>query len=132
MQLVDTPAHKGHQVENSQFRELLGAPLVNGDTVADWEGVERMCNITLPADYKEFVSAYGPGCINDQVYLFHPRAARGITAYASNRYGVRCPTPTENWRKATLIHTGTPYTQKRVGTLRLLGRFPATTSFSSP
>ncbi|MGC5542939.1 SMI1/KNR4 family protein [Streptomyces griseus] len=77
MQLVDTPAHKGHQVENSQFRELLGAPLVNGDTVADWEGVERMCNITLPADYKEFVSTYGPGCINDQVYLFHPRAARG-------------------------------------------------------
>ncbi|WP_435296742.1 SMI1/KNR4 family protein [Streptomyces sp. YPW6] len=62
---------------NSPFRELLGAPQVNRDTVADWEAVERKSNITLPTDYKEFVSAYGPGCISDQVYLFHPRAARG-------------------------------------------------------
>ncbi|WP_189528700.1 SMI1/KNR4 family protein [Streptomyces sindenensis] len=64
-------------MQNIQFRELLGAPLANGDTDTDWEAVERRNHITLPADYKEFVSAYGPGCINDQVYLFHPRAARG-------------------------------------------------------
>ncbi|MFF9778898.1 SMI1/KNR4 family protein [Streptomyces sp. NPDC013978] len=31
----------------------------------------------LPEDYKEFVTAYGPGCISDQLYLFHPRAAGG-------------------------------------------------------
>ncbi|MFH9690065.1 SMI1/KNR4 family protein [Streptomyces sp. NPDC017413] len=64
-------------MQNSQFRELLGSPLVNGDIVADWEAVERTHRITLPDDYKEFISAYGPGCLNDQVYLFHPRAARG-------------------------------------------------------
>ncbi|MFF0333154.1 SMI1/KNR4 family protein [Streptomyces fimicarius] len=74
---MDSPAHKGHQVQNFQFREYLGAPLVNGDTAADWEAIERMNHITLPADYKEFVSAYGPGCINDQLYLFHPRAESG-------------------------------------------------------
>lgn len=77
MLLVDTPAHKGHQVQNFQFRELLGAPLVNGNTAADWEATERTIHITLPVDYKEFVSAYGPGCISNQVYLFHPRAAIG-------------------------------------------------------
>ncbi|MGW3211579.1 SMI1/KNR4 family protein [Streptomyces parvus] len=74
---MDTPARKGHQVQIFQFRELLGVPLVNGDTVADWEAIERTSHITLPGDYKEFVSAYGPGCINDQIYLFHPRAQRG-------------------------------------------------------
>lgn len=104
--LVDTPAHKGHQVQNFQFRELLGAPLVNGDTAADWEATERTIHITLPADYKEFVSAYGPGCINDQVYLFHPRAARGdhglrlesLWGQASHSYGELTPSDPHSHR----------------------------------
>ncbi|MFG3410268.1 SMI1/KNR4 family protein [Streptomyces sp. NPDC048142] len=74
---VDTPARKGHQVENSRFHEILGEPQVNSDAVADWEVVERAIGMTLPDDYKDFVSAYGPGCINDQIYLFHPRGERG-------------------------------------------------------
>ncbi|MEV5580500.1 SMI1/KNR4 family protein [Streptomyces parvus] len=77
MLLADTSTYKGHQVRNFQFREILGVPLVNGDTAADWEAIERTNHITLPVDYKEFVSAYGPGCINDQICLFHPRAERG-------------------------------------------------------
>lgn len=37
-----------------------------------------MCSgVTLPDDYKAFVTACGPGCLNDQLYLFHPRVAGG-------------------------------------------------------
>ncbi|MDG5808720.1 SMI1/KNR4 family protein [Streptomyces ossamyceticus] len=62
-------------MEISQFRELLGEPQVNGDIDRDWRALESGLVDLLPRDYKEFVTAYGPGCINDQLYLFHPRAA---------------------------------------------------------
>ncbi|WP_405764661.1 SMI1/KNR4 family protein [Streptomyces sp. NBC_00080] len=41
----------------------------------DWQLVEQRSGLALPDDYKQFVTAYGPGCINDQLYVFHPRAA---------------------------------------------------------
>ncbi|MFF3329347.1 SMI1/KNR4 family protein [Streptomyces sp. NPDC002888] len=43
----------------------------------DWQALEAQSGLILPDDYKEFVSAYGPGCVNDQLYVFHPRAAGG-------------------------------------------------------
>lgn len=43
----------------------------------DWITQESSYGGSLPGDYKGLVSAYGPGCINDQLYLFHPRAAGG-------------------------------------------------------
>ncbi len=61
----------------SRIGEFLGPPLVNGNVNRDWEETERRYGAVLPADYKQFVSAYGPGCINEQLYIFHPRAARG-------------------------------------------------------
>ncbi|MCX5401782.1 SMI1/KNR4 family protein [Streptomyces sp. NBC_00102] len=64
-------------MELSRFREMLGAPMVNGDVDQDWREVESVYGAGLPEDYKNFVSAYGPGCINDQLYVFHPRASRG-------------------------------------------------------
>ncbi|MGX1542418.1 SMI1/KNR4 family protein [Streptomyces adustus] len=64
-------------MELSRFRELLGEPAVNGDVEYDWRALEDRAGIELPDDYKRFVSAYGSGCLNDQLYLFHPRGADG-------------------------------------------------------
>ncbi|GAA4148704.1 hypothetical protein GCM10022285_57100 [Streptomyces tunisiensis] len=61
----------------SRIGELLGVPPANGDVNRDWEGVERHYGAALPVDYKQFVSAYGPGCISGQLYVFHPRAVLG-------------------------------------------------------
>ncbi|MFF3848266.1 SMI1/KNR4 family protein [Streptomyces sp. NPDC002328] len=64
-------------MEISRFRELLGQSKVNGDVIRDWRTLEMRSGVGLPDDYKEFVTAYGPGCVNDQLYLFHPRAEGG-------------------------------------------------------
>lgn len=64
-------------MEISRFRELLGQPPVNGDVERDWRLLEARSRTALPNDYKKFVTAYGPGCVNDQLYVFHPRAAGG-------------------------------------------------------
>lgn len=74
---MDIRARKGLLVELSRLSEMLGFPQVNGDVSRDWSELEEGCGFALPDDYKEFVSAYGPGCINEQLYLFHPRATRG-------------------------------------------------------
>ncbi|MEU5825952.1 SMI1/KNR4 family protein [Streptomyces sp. NPDC047803] len=60
-----------------RFRELLGRPQVDGTVQSDWEGLESRHGVSLPTDYKEFVSAFGPGCLNGQLYVFHPRASGG-------------------------------------------------------
>lgn len=39
--------------------------------------LEERARVTFPYDYKQFVTAYGPGCVNDQLYLFHLRALDG-------------------------------------------------------
>ncbi len=64
-------------MELFRFREILGTPHVNGDVRRDWIAQESSYGGSLPDDYKDVVSAYGPGCINDQLYLFHPRAVGG-------------------------------------------------------
>ncbi|MET7489908.1 SMI1/KNR4 family protein [Streptomyces sp. NPDC005538] len=64
-------------MELSRFRELLGEPSVNGDVERDWRALEDRAGIEFPDDYKGFVSAYGSGCLNDQLYLFHPRGVAG-------------------------------------------------------
>ncbi|MFF8531680.1 SMI1/KNR4 family protein [Streptomyces sp. NPDC015532] len=60
-----------------QIAELLGEPEVNGDIRRDWGSLEASYGKGLPDDYKWFVSAYGSGCVNDQLYFFHPRAVIG-------------------------------------------------------
>ncbi|MFJ9121897.1 SMI1/KNR4 family protein [Streptomyces sp. NPDC102394] len=64
-------------MELSRFRELLGEPSVNGAVERDWRTLEDRAGIEFPDDYKGFVSAYGSGCVNDQLYLFHPRGVAG-------------------------------------------------------
>lgn len=61
-------------MEVSRFHEILGRSQVDGDVRRDWCELETRSGLALPGDYKRFVTAYGPGCINDQLYLFHPRA----------------------------------------------------------
>ncbi|MFE4409346.1 SMI1/KNR4 family protein [Streptomyces sp. NPDC056821] len=41
----------------------------------DWQELGMNSGLNLPVDYKQFVTAYGPGRVNGQLYLFHPRAA---------------------------------------------------------
>ncbi|MFF0451712.1 SMI1/KNR4 family protein [Streptomyces sp. NPDC004609] len=62
-------------MEIFQFRDFLGVPQVNSDVSSDWDALESIYGDHLPDDYKKFVSAYGPGCVNDQLYIFHPRAS---------------------------------------------------------
>lgn len=57
----------------SRFRSILGSPVLNGDISRDWLEFESGIGVTLPVDYKEFISAYGSGCLNDQLLLFHPK-----------------------------------------------------------
>ncbi|MFF2774197.1 SMI1/KNR4 family protein [Streptomyces sp. NPDC058052] len=57
----------------SRFHSLIGPPRRNGDVERDWADFESRIAVELPGDYKAFVSAYGSGCVNDQVLLFHPR-----------------------------------------------------------
>ncbi|MCX4857705.1 SMI1/KNR4 family protein [Streptomyces canus] len=64
-------------MELSRFRELLGEPSANGDVERDWRALEFRSGIEFPHDYKGFVSAYGSGCLNDQLYLSHPRGVAG-------------------------------------------------------
>ncbi|MFE4828720.1 hypothetical protein [Streptomyces sp. NPDC056672] len=64
-------------MELSQFRDLLGPPQCNREVEGDWGATERDTGIEFPEDYKGFISAYGPGCINEQLYLYHPEGEAG-------------------------------------------------------
>lgn len=59
------------------LNEILGRPEINGDVSRDWADVERGLGFGLPLDYKEFVTAYGPGCVSGVLDIFHPRANVG-------------------------------------------------------
>ncbi|MFI9105870.1 SMI1/KNR4 family protein [Streptomyces fildesensis] len=61
----------------SRFRSLIGEPLINGDVENDWSQFESEIGVDFPADYKNFISAYGPCCLSDQLLLFHPKGEEG-------------------------------------------------------
>ncbi|MEU8621490.1 SMI1/KNR4 family protein [Streptomyces sp. NPDC048623] len=63
---------QGVLVDLSRFRSLLGDPLWLGNPETEWRDFEERNSLSLPFEYKEFVSAYGPGCLNDQMLIFHP------------------------------------------------------------
>ncbi|MFF3751874.1 SMI1/KNR4 family protein [Streptomyces sp. NPDC002018] len=81
-------------MELSQFRDLLGPPQCNREVEGDWGATGRDAGIDFPGDYKEFISAYGPGCINEQLYLYHPKGEAGGA-------GLRLA---ELWDQAALAH----------------------------
>lgn len=63
-----------------RFHDALGSPRVLGSVESDWQDLEAMINLELPLDYKQFVSAYGPECVNENLYLFHPKVHPGSDA----------------------------------------------------
>ncbi|WP_405419227.1 SMI1/KNR4 family protein [Streptomyces erythrochromogenes] len=64
-------------MELSRIGELIGSPSVLGDPEVDWVRVEARLGVTLPDDYKAFVSAYGSGEFMETLMLFHPRGRAG-------------------------------------------------------
>ena len=44
----------------------------NENMEIDWSAVEEKLGIHLPADYKDFISTYGTGQINDYLYILNP------------------------------------------------------------
>ncbi|MER5966558.1 SMI1/KNR4 family protein [Streptomyces sp. NPDC002057] len=57
----------------SRFHGIIGPPRRNGDVDRDWTDFEQRISLRLPADYKNFISVYGSGCLNNQFLLFHPK-----------------------------------------------------------
>ncbi|MGW2272573.1 SMI1/KNR4 family protein [Streptomyces yangpuensis] len=64
-------------MELSRIGELIGSPGVLGDPERDWVRAEALLGLTLPDDYKAFVSAYGSGEFMETLMLFHPRGRVG-------------------------------------------------------
>ncbi|MEH1130829.1 hypothetical protein [Micromonospora sp. CPCC 206061] len=64
---------------NEDLARILGLPsLVGGASAggAEWSLVEAALGVTLPADYKRFVDAYGAGLIDGHVTVCAPDAPR--------------------------------------------------------
>ncbi|WP_327376317.1 SMI1/KNR4 family protein [Streptomyces sp. NBC_01216] len=58
-----------------RFAEFIGPPELNSDISSDWLEFEGERGFSLPRDYKEFVSAYGPCEIYGDLYVSHPRGS---------------------------------------------------------
>ncbi|MEV8363090.1 SMI1/KNR4 family protein [Streptomyces niveus] len=56
----------------SDIQALLGEPRFNWSDPAPWIELEQEIGIEFPADFREFVDAYGSIEINGQLYLKHP------------------------------------------------------------
>jgi hypothetical protein len=54
------------------LRELLGEPRFLWSDPKPWISLERDLGVQFPADYKQFVDAYGPVRINNQLTIYHP------------------------------------------------------------
>ncbi|MFE5332183.1 SMI1/KNR4 family protein [Embleya sp. NPDC056575] len=58
----------------SSISSFLGRSKVNRSVDADWREFEEEFCISLPSDYKDFISSYGPGRVRNNVIFFHPKA----------------------------------------------------------
>ncbi|MCX4427229.1 SMI1/KNR4 family protein [Streptomyces mirabilis] len=43
----------------------------------DWQSVEHLIGCVLPADYKEMVRRYGPGCFAQFIHIYQPSSELG-------------------------------------------------------
>ena len=57
-----------------ELKKVLGPPPIPIATGVDanWEDVEREVGAKIPTDYKNFVSQYGVGCIDEFLWVFNP------------------------------------------------------------
>ncbi|GBP98880.1 hypothetical protein SSP531S_02730 [Streptomyces spongiicola] len=60
-----------------RLRQILGDPLARGDAVDEWRSTEEALGVSLPADYKEFVSSFGLCEVGGVLEFFHPQAPPG-------------------------------------------------------
>ncbi|SDT83456.1 SMI1 / KNR4 family (SUKH-1) [Streptomyces sp. TLI_053] len=58
----------------TRLSALLGEPSVPGDTV-DWEDLARTTGLRLPADYRDFVTLYGGGELDEYLGVSTPPVA---------------------------------------------------------
>lgn len=70
----------------AQIMELMERPRVSGAT-APWDQAVGKVGFSFPADYREFVDAYGAGTVNDELFIAAPtlRPRRG---YRSGFHGL--------------------------------------------
>lgn len=54
------------------FRTHLGEPQINRHDMTPWRSLSARLHIDLPADYVEFVNAYGPGWMDRFLEVYHP------------------------------------------------------------
>lgn len=74
----------GHAV--AQIMELMERPRVSGAT-APWDQAVDEVGFGFPADYREFVDAYGAGTVNDELFIAAP-ALRPRPGYRSGFRGL--------------------------------------------
>jgi hypothetical protein len=81
-----------------RIKEVLGQPRprvgVADAGASPWDELRRETGITVPADYREFLDAYGPGRLNGMVRVYHPRLGRTpLGKYIKERTGDWAPVP---------------------------------------
>lgn len=64
-----------------EVRALLGLPLLGEAYQRDWQEIELQLGVTLPGDYKRFVSSAAPATVNGKLYLLHPARERWNLAH---------------------------------------------------
>lgn len=64
--------HGESQPTFDELREILGEPRFRWTDPEPWEALEQELGLRFPADYRQFVDAYGAVLINNQLTLFHP------------------------------------------------------------
>ncbi|RNL73187.1 SMI1/KNR4 family protein [Streptomyces sp. I6] len=77
MCVLECPAKAAIDLYMNSFRRILGDPLARGDVVDDWRSTEGALGVSLPVDYKEFVSAFGLCEVGGVLDFFHPQAPPG-------------------------------------------------------
>jgi hypothetical protein len=79
-----------------RIRGVLGqpGPGVAAAGTSPWRELQQETGITVPADYREFIDAYGPGSLNGLVRVYHPRlGGTPLGDYVKERTGPRAPVP---------------------------------------
>ncbi|WP_250655561.1 SMI1/KNR4 family protein [Alkalimarinus coralli] len=58
----------------TKLKQLLTPPSCSLEVPSDplWSEIEKKLGIQLPNDYKEFVSSYGSGSVDDFLWVFNP------------------------------------------------------------
>lgn len=59
----------------------------------DWNAVHRRLGTALPSDYRDFIDAYGPGCIGGLFWVLHPDGVPDRLNLGAQWAAARSPQP---------------------------------------